>query len=394
MLTGVPRDDALRLTSLDVRAIPAYKELLVEYAAALLEALGIPWNPPEVVGRFRDKFALKEYIRTVDPSVRMNASRMVTDADQVMAAAVSEEFSRFVLKPVGGLGNKDVLLCPDGADESTIADYFRDAVGPGGSCVMEEFLTGEEYYVDGQVDDARQVTPVAIQKYLRGTVGDRTNIALEHETIRPDDPVFDAIFTYARELIAATGLRRSPFHMEIMVDDRGPCMVECGARLVGWSAAVEDSADHGPQLDVVQVAGHYWLSPQHLDIPLDFEHYLSRYALHLVGNTTECGITAAVRGIEGVAGHPGFVRWIRQPRVGRRVEPTVSTDTILWGVHLQAASERELRAAKDFVVRTLQIDVVPAQSARGRLARSYSAVHHTRKALTTVVRGRRLYRTR
>ncbi len=279
MLTGVPRDDALRLTSLDVRAIPAYKELLVEYAAALLEALGIPWNPPEVVGRFRDKFALKEYIRTVDPSVRMNASRMVTDADQVMAAAVSEEFSRFVLKPVGGLGNKDVLLCPDGADESTIADYFRDAVGPGGSCVMEEFLTGEEYYVDGQVDDARQVTPVAIQKYLRGTVGDRTNIALEHETIRPDDPVFDAIFTYAREVIAATGLRRSPFHMEIMVDDRGPCMVECGARLVGWSAAVEDSADHGPQLDVVQVAGHYWLSPQHLDIPLDFEHYLSRYAL-------------------------------------------------------------------------------------------------------------------
>ena len=96
-----------------------------------------------------------------------------------------------------------------------------------------------------------------------------------------------------------------------------------------------------------------------------------------------------------VAGHPGFVRWIRQPRVGRRGRADgLDRHDSVGGVNLQAASERELRAAKDFVVRTLQIDVVPAQSARGRLARSYSAVHHTRKALTTVVRGRRLYRTR
>jgi hypothetical protein len=387
-----PATDAGRLNGFDVRAVPAYQEPFVIYAAHLLELLGVAWNPPEVVARFRDKFALKEYVRSHDPSVRMNASCRVGSVGEVLEQAQSEQYRRFVLKPADGMGNADILLCPEGPDEVTLERHFQRCVPAGRTCVMEEFLDGEEYYVDGQVDGDGVVTPIAIQLYRRGTVGDRSNIALGHRTIRPDEEHFDALFDYARGVIGATGLVRSPFHMEIKVDDRGPCMIECGARLVGWAAGLEDSAAHGRQLDVVRVAGHYWLRSDHIDIPLDFTHYLSRHGVHVIGNTLESGVAAAVHGVGRMEADPAFYRWVRKPRVGRSVEPTISTETILWGVHLVSADKSELDAAAQWALRNIVVDVVPANSPKGRFAKLLNLAHHARRAARSSTRGLLMYR--
>ena len=254
-LTGdVTKDHHDLARRFDIRAVPAYQELWVEYATAFLHLLGLHWNPPEVVARFRDKFALKQWIRDHAPDVRMNASRMVGSVREVLDEP-GPSYRRFVLKPPDGVGNENVLIVDDTVDPQRIARHFAESVAPGGACVMEEYIDGEEYYVDGQVDAEGNVTPIAVQHYRRGRLGDRSNIALGHVTVRPGELHFDAILEYASHVIAATGLRRSPFHMEVKVDDSGPCLIECGARLVGWAAALEDSAAHGPQLDVVRVAG-------------------------------------------------------------------------------------------------------------------------------------------
>lgn len=387
-----PARDVEVLRGFDVRAVPAYQEPMVVYAAQLLQALGVAWNPPEVVARFRDKYALKEFVRAQDPSVRMNASCRVARPDEVLRLADREPYRRFVLKPPGGMGNADILLCPDGPDEARLIRHFEQAVPPGGSCVMEEFLDGEEYYVDGQVDGQGVVTPIAIQLYRRGAVGERSNIALGHRTVRPDEEHFDALFDYARSVINATGLVRSPFHMEIKVDDRGPCLIECGARLVGWAAGLEDSDAHGPRLDVVRVAGHYWLSPEHITIPLDFDHYLSRHAVHVIGNTEESGISSAVHGVRQMEANPAFFRWVRKPRVGRVVQPTVSTETILWGVHLVSADKQQLDDAAAWALNNLRVEVVPVDNLRGRVAKGVDLAHHALRASRSTARGLLLYR--
>ncbi len=193
-------------------------------------------------------------------------------------------------------------------------------------------------------------------------------------------------------MIAASGLTRSPFHMEVKVDERGPCLIECGARLVGWAAGLEDSAAHGPQLDVVRIAGHYWLRPDHIDIPLDFDHYLSRHGVHVIGNTLESGIARAVHGVKEMEANPAFFRWVRKPRVGKTVEPTVSTESILWGVHLVSRDKRQLDEAAAWALDNISVDVVDPRGVQGRVATLLNVAHHARRAADSTTRGLLMYR--
>ena len=69
-------------------------------------ALGLDWNSLEVMRRFRDKFALKQFLRASRPDVRVNRSILVRSAAGVLTAGAGA-FARFVLKPNDGYGNRD-----------------------------------------------------------------------------------------------------------------------------------------------------------------------------------------------------------------------------------------------------------------------------------------------
>ena len=54
------------------------------------------------------------------------------------------------------------------------------------------------------------------------------------------DPAFQAVAGYSARVIKASGLRRCPFHLEVIVDEKGPCLIEAAARIKG--AVVETPA--------------------------------------------------------------------------------------------------------------------------------------------------------
>src|SRR5262245_20532875 len=89
-----------------VGVIP-YSEDCVLAAAQLEHALQLGWNDSAVIARFRDKFALKNHIRRTEPSLRMNASSRVYMPDDVFRGGVAR-FGRYVIKPNGGFGNRDI----------------------------------------------------------------------------------------------------------------------------------------------------------------------------------------------------------------------------------------------------------------------------------------------
>src|SRR3954470_3406459 len=70
----------------DIAGVVPFSEQTVAHAAELAGLLGLSWCPAPVLRRFRDKFALKEYVRARHPKVRMNASRRVSSADEVLRA--------------------------------------------------------------------------------------------------------------------------------------------------------------------------------------------------------------------------------------------------------------------------------------------------------------------
>jgi biotin carboxylase len=219
----------------DVVAALPFNEPAVLPAAELARHLGLSWAQPEVMRRFQDKFALKEHLRRVNPEIPMNASQRVETVADVQAARRHPAYQRFVLKPNEGFGNRSIGMFDAATPEAEIDDFLRRL--PGARVLMEQYIDGPEYFVNGQVDGEREVTVVAIFQYVRVPANGRRNIDSETLLVPHRDPRFAQLARYTQQVVQAAGLRRSPFHLELKIGETGPCLIEVGARLAGHSNA-------------------------------------------------------------------------------------------------------------------------------------------------------------
>lgn len=338
----------------DVRVVPTYLEHLVPLTTAITAALGLPWNTPAQMAPLRDKFAFKQLLRERAPQLRLNASMPVASAGEVLAAD-PQTYRRFVLKPRSGLGNRDVLIRDWPPDPDELAAYFD---GRTGQAVLEEFVGGAEYHVNGQLDAVGEPAVAAVYLTNRGQVGDRSNMATDYWTVPTGDPRFADLSGYAEQVMRATGLVRTPFHMELKLDGDGPCLIEVGARLIGGGGWALDSWMHGPQCDLIAVAAHYWLSDQPRDLRLDWRHYDGLVGGRVFGSGESHGRIKSVSGAEALAASPGFRTWIKQPLPGQVVTPTVDTATTVWcfdfATPSREAAEALVRASRE----NLEIELV------------------------------------
>ncbi|MFI0433489.1 MAG: acetyl-CoA carboxylase biotin carboxylase subunit family protein, partial [Candidatus Nanopelagicales bacterium] len=242
----------------DVRVVPTYVEHFVELTTAITAELGLGWNTPAQMVPMRDNYALKQLLRQRAPELRTNASMAVASPADVLAAD-PDVYRGFVLKPRAGMGNCDVLIRQWPPDPEELAAYFG---GRSEATILEEFVEGEEFQINGQVDAAGEPVTTAVYLTNRGQVGNRSNMARNYWTLPTSDPRFDALSDYAVAVMRAIGLVRTPFHMELKLDGEGPCLIEVGARFVDGGGWALDAWLHGPQCDLVAVAAHDWLTDQ------------------------------------------------------------------------------------------------------------------------------------
>jgi hypothetical protein len=309
-----------------------FMEPAVLPAAQLASRLGLRWNCLETVRRFRDKHALKEFLRTRHPEIRVNASQLVRSAEEVLSAP-APPYSRYVLKPNDGWGNVGIATFDRATPRDVVESFFR-------RCnrvhVMEEYVDGPEYFVNGQVDARGTVTVVAVFRYGRQPANGWP--AIDHETrrVRHDEPTFGVLEAYVRRVVEALGLLRSPFHAEVRIDEQGPCLIEIAARLAGNGNAFVCSAQHGGKLDLFDVAAHYYVTEKDYGpIPLDWERYDATEVMYVHGVTSRRERVCEIRGVEEVERLPSFAGWVtRPPDVGSTVEPTVSSLSAPWCVLL------------------------------------------------------------
>lgn len=334
-----------------VVGVVPFAEPAVLPSARLAEMLGLSWAQPVVLERFRDKAAMKRHLSSVPNGPRVNRSRLVRSVADVVAAARPDEVgSRFVLKPNDGYGNSRVgFFSADTAveDINTFLSGFD-----GHAVLMEEFVAGEEFFVNGQVDAAGEVVPLAVFRYRREPANGRPNVQTQTRLVRTFEPEFPIAVAYARQVVSATGLRRSPFHLELLIDDQGPCLVEVAARLGGGDNAFDMEILHG-SLDVFDLAAHHYVSADpYGPVPLDWERYDGRAYRKLLGVAVREERIRRTAGVRQVEQLPGFVRWVTRPRVGDRVVPTVDILHLPWHVVLEAETEAELDA-RSWLVRNM-----------------------------------------
>ena len=136
-------------------------------------------------------------------------------------------------------------------------------------------------------------------------------------------PRFDELASYADRLLTATGLRRCPFHLEVKVDDDGPCVIDLGARLPSEGGGRTISRLHPTRPDAYAIAAHDYLGINSVGTtPVDWSAYDRARTVLVYGVSEESGLIATVRGVAAVEAMPEFVSWAVKPNVGDNLEPT------------------------------------------------------------------------
>ena len=327
----------------EIAAVIPFGEPTVLNAVELAQRLNLSWAQPEVMRRFRDKFALKDYLREQHPSLRMTASCRVRVLNDIREDTAMPAFKRFVLKPNGGYGNRSIGLFDSNASDHQLNEYLHAQHGD--AVVMEEYVDGIEYFVNGQIDATGNVIVVAIFEYQRIAANQRHNIDYETRRVASTDSRFALLSRYATQVMQATGLKRSPFHMEIKVDERGPCLIEVGARLVGHGNAELCGKMHG-DLDLFDLAAHYYLSDRDYGaVLLNWDRYDANEVRYVHGISERSERIYSLQGMTEIEAMPEFVQWADKPQIGATLKRTVDCLSMPWSIVIQAPNTQAADAA-------------------------------------------------
>jgi predicted ATP-grasp superfamily ATP-dependent carboligase len=286
-----------------IEGIIPWGELTIEIGAALGEHLGVDWNPREVIHRFRNKYAMKAYLRE-HGHMRINASRVVTTEDE--AVAFQHEVGRWpiVVKPTEGAGSKGVFFVHD--EEQLVQGCVEVFHSGDGQVLLEEYVGGNELVVNGIVDAGKNMLVTDVWFYDKRESHGIPNLYYETVKVNTYDPVFWPLAHYAAEVVECLGVKRAPIHMELKIDEFGPCLIEVGARFAGGNQPLMASELHGRSLFEL-AACHYMDELSLHPDDVRYENYDRRQARIISGiQSYEIPSISAVYGLEEVEQLPSF----------------------------------------------------------------------------------------
>ena len=337
-----PADIAAHLNEhYEVLGVVPYAEQTLAPAAALLQHLSVSWNNPALLRLFRDKAALKATLRREHPEIRLNEARLVHTVADVFAAPLP---ARYVLKPNDGFANRDVGFFEHHSPRAQVVQYF--AGGPQGAYILEGFLEGPEYAINGQMDAQGQALVLSIAEYERVHANGKRNLYHWMHHLPQNTALFAELRDYAVNVMQALGLKRCPFHMETIRTAEGPVLVEVGARLGGTRTALATSELHGNGVDALAMAAHAYLFDTPYPGPVaDWDHYNRTNYMHLDGIADKTERIYSVEGLAAVERLPHFRAWVMKPEVGMTVQRTQDLYQIPWSFYMVGeATREELRA--------------------------------------------------
>lgn len=217
-----------------VSLVIAGAESGVELADQLSATLGTPGNDMSRPQARRNKYDMVMALRAA--GVAHAATIVSADPARIVAWAQTTAGWPVVLKPVASAGTDNVMSCSS-PDQVRIAYQnimlSTDRYGQANTAVLaQEFLAGDEYFINTVSRDGRHRTAEVWRYYKRQIPGG--NIIFDHhEPLPPDQDEAIRLDSYTRQVLDALGIRNGAGHSEVMLTQRGPVLVECGARLGG-----------------------------------------------------------------------------------------------------------------------------------------------------------------
>merc|ERR1719356_1078206 len=233
--TAAAVKEALDKLDLTLGAVICGSEAGVLLADALSEELGVRTNG--VSDGRRDKKRQQELVKTAGlRSVRQAGGTQLSDVRDFLQS----EPMPVVVKPVESAGSDGVRLChtiEEAEEHFTLLMNSQRKVGSQNASVLcQEFLKGKEYVIDHvSRDGVHKTTMVWVYDKRKANGGDFVYYGMIPVPI--DSKEAQEMIPYVRGVLDALGIKSGPTHGEVMMTQRGPCLVEMNCRAHGGDGA-------------------------------------------------------------------------------------------------------------------------------------------------------------
>ncbi|MCX5054606.1 MULTISPECIES: ATP-grasp domain-containing protein [unclassified Streptomyces] len=220
------------LTLADFDGVYTNFEFAVVLAASLAEAAGLPGPGTDVAVLMRDKYLQKQRLARAGVSV----PRSQVFWSPPTPAEVETLGFPLVLKPVAGIATEATTLANDPDEFERAVASFYSSNGAQKALLVEQFVAGEEFVLDGWVHDGligfSSLGRYALPCLETVTTGSSLRVYRCTEVTHPG--LAAAATGFAGDALTALGMRNGVFHLEFFRTEDGRFVFgECGARRGG-----------------------------------------------------------------------------------------------------------------------------------------------------------------
>jgi hypothetical protein len=324
------------------RAVLGYREVTQVSVAEVAAELNLPGNKPANVRTVRNKDECRT--RLAAEGFRQPACRLCHGEGEGLEF-LAELGGSAIVKPRDGAGSAGVSFVR-WADEFPVA--FSAAAGPGGAAVVEAFVTGPEYSVEGiWLGEEPHVLAVTEKQ-----IDERSFVEIGHVMpARLGSADLAAVTSEATAALKALGLTTGLFHVECWLTADGPVLGEVHVRQGGdWIHAMLEWCRPG-----LELYGSWYddMMGRAVKLPPLVRGAAVRFVVPRSGNIT------SVSGWEGIAQEPDVLAASCALTAGRSQGP-LSRSSDRQGVLVTGgptADTASRRAAE--LLDLLRVEVVP-----------------------------------
>lgn len=214
--------------------IPGF-EYFVPIAAQVADALRLPSIPLQRVMGLRNKHHMRQCLQQAGVAIpKFN----YVDSIRALDAAIDEIGFPAIMKPVDSAGSVCVSKVSDRLEAQAVLNAFLNhSIELWGhnlskGMLMEEYIDGTEFSVEGVIANGKVVPFSITEKYL-SPAGDFVEIG---HIVNPemDAEMKEKLHYYVELVIRALGADNCPYHAEVRITEVGePILMEIAARLAG-----------------------------------------------------------------------------------------------------------------------------------------------------------------
>jgi len=210
-------------TECDPIGVLAASELAVVAVAQAANKLGLHGVSPWAATRTRNKVALRQALAA--KSLPNPPYREAVDPDEAERAAI-EIGLPVIVKPVDGYAGLGVQRV-DHVEDMSLAFLQAQRHSRHGVVLIEQYLEGAEYSVEGiKVDGEFRVFGIAERERATSAHQYPTAVSMPAEV---SSSAQGALIATARAALTAIGMMTGPAHVEFIMTETGPHVIEIGA---------------------------------------------------------------------------------------------------------------------------------------------------------------------